>query len=117
MTGGLAGWEAGAAGAAAGGGDGLGELVRRGRVGAGLTQEELAERSGLGLRTIGDIERGRAARPHRRSLELLSRELGLALPARRGSSLTRPDTQVARTGWCRASFLWRSGTSPAGPVS
>jgi tetratricopeptide (TPR) repeat protein len=57
--------------------DGFGALVRGRRVAAGLTQEELAERSGLGVRTISDIERGRIGRPHRRSVDLLSRALGL----------------------------------------
>ena len=41
-------------------GDGtFGERLRRDRLTAGLTQEELAERSGLSVRTIGDLERGR----------------------------------------------------------
>jgi tetratricopeptide (TPR) repeat protein/transcriptional regulator with XRE-family HTH domain len=62
--------------------DGFGELVRGRRVAAGLTQEELAERSGLGVRTISDIERGRIGRPHRRSVDLLCRALGLAGPGR-----------------------------------
>lgn len=64
----------------------FGEVLRTRRVTAGLTQEELAERSGLGVRTIGDIERGRIARPHRRSLELLSGALeGASLNGRVGS--------------------------------
>jgi len=62
--------------------DGFGELVRDQRVAAGLTQEELAERSGLGVRTISDIERGRIGRPHRRSVDLLCHALGLARPGR-----------------------------------
>src|ERR1700728_1031021 len=62
--------------------DGFGELVRGRRGAAGLTQEELAERSGLGVRTISDIERGRIGRPHRRSVDLLCRALGLAGPGR-----------------------------------
>jgi tetratricopeptide (TPR) repeat protein len=66
-------------GAAAGTRDRLGEFIRSRRLEAGLTQEELAERSGLSVRTIIDIERGRSARPHRRSLDLLSGALGLAL--------------------------------------
>ena len=60
----------------------FGELVRGRRVAAGLTQEELAERSGLGVRTISDIERGRIGRPHRRSVDLLCDALGLARPGR-----------------------------------
>jgi transcriptional regulator with XRE-family HTH domain len=56
---------------------GFGELVRSYRVAAGLTQEELAFRSGLGMRTISDIERGRTARPRRSSLDLLCRALDL----------------------------------------
>lgn len=67
-------------GVAAGARDGLGEFIRSRRRGAGLTQEELAERCGLGVRTISDIERGRVVRPRRRSLELLSGALGLAAP-------------------------------------
>jgi tetratricopeptide (TPR) repeat protein/transcriptional regulator with XRE-family HTH domain len=62
----------------------FGDLVRKQRAAAGLTQEELAEQSGLGVRTISDIERGRVARPHRRSVDLLSRALELAGPARAG---------------------------------
>ena len=44
---------------------GFGKLLRDRRVTAGLTQEQVAERSGLSVRAISDIERGRAARPHR----------------------------------------------------
>jgi tetratricopeptide (TPR) repeat protein len=67
-----------------GGTGGFGELVREQRVAAGLTQEELAERSGVGVRTVSDIERGRVARPHRRSVELLCRALDLSEPPRAG---------------------------------
>src|ERR1700722_19820347 len=65
--------------------DRFGELVRDRRVAAGLTQEELAERSGLGVRTISDIERGRIGSPHRRSVDLLCDALGLARPSRERS--------------------------------
>ncbi len=55
----------------------FGELVRRRRASAGLTQEELAERSGLSVRAISDIERGVTTRPHRSSAGLLADALGL----------------------------------------
>jgi tetratricopeptide (TPR) repeat protein/transcriptional regulator with XRE-family HTH domain len=58
----------------AGGPGGFGPLIRHRRVTAGLTQEQLAELSGLSVRAISDIERGRAA-PHRSSVELLARAL------------------------------------------
>ncbi|MEY9840331.1 helix-turn-helix domain-containing protein [Streptacidiphilus sp. EB103A] len=48
----------------------------------GMTQEELAERSGLSIRAISDLERGRTVAPHRRSIELLAEALGIE-----GSSL------------------------------
>ncbi|WNM39239.1 tetratricopeptide repeat protein [Micromonospora halotolerans] len=51
----------------------LGELRRV----AGLTQEELAERTGLTVRGISNIERGRVPRPRRRSVEALAVGLGL----------------------------------------
>ena len=38
-------------------------LLRRYREPASLTQEELAERSGLTSRAISDMERGRSTRP------------------------------------------------------
>lgn len=44
---------------------------------AGLTQEDLATRSGLSVRAISDIERGLTARPHRRSLEAIAAALDL----------------------------------------
>ncbi|SBT39157.1 helix-turn-helix domain-containing protein [Micromonospora auratinigra] len=51
----------------------LGELRRV----AGLTQEQLAERTGLTVRGISNIERGRVPRPRRRSVEALALGLGL----------------------------------------
>jgi tetratricopeptide (TPR) repeat protein/transcriptional regulator with XRE-family HTH domain len=53
-------------------------LLRDLRQASGLTQEQLAERTGLTVRAISNIERGRVARPHRHTLEVLARGLGLA---------------------------------------
>jgi predicted ATPase/DNA-binding XRE family transcriptional regulator len=47
-------------------------LLRRHRHAAGLTQEELAARAGLGVRTIRDLERGVSRAPHRETLALLA---------------------------------------------
>ncbi|MER7104676.1 AAA family ATPase [Streptomyces humidus] len=44
---------------------------------AGLTQEELAEAAGMTARSIRDLERGRRARPQRRTAQLLVSALGL----------------------------------------
>jgi transcriptional regulator with XRE-family HTH domain len=52
-------------------------LVRRSRQAAWMTQEELAERSGLSPRTIQAIERGQVRRPHRESVRLLATALNL----------------------------------------
>lgn len=52
-------------------------LVRRSRQAAWMTQEELAERSGLSPRTIQAIERGQVRRPHRESVRLLVKALNL----------------------------------------
>jgi len=56
----------------------FGALVRQSRAAAGLTQEDLAEQTGLSLRTISDIERGLVRRPHRSSVELICAALGLS---------------------------------------
>ena len=54
-----------------------GEWVKSQRLASGMTQEELAGKSGLSVRAISNLERGRTARPHPRSLELLAAALGL----------------------------------------
>lgn len=56
----------------------VGDLLRRYRVAAGLTQEELAERATLSVRAIGDIERGVKQRPHRETIRLLADALDLS---------------------------------------
>jgi len=52
-------------------------LLREVRQSAGLTQAELASKAGVGVRTVRDLERGRAARPQRTTVELLAAALGL----------------------------------------
>lgn len=57
-------------------------LVQRWRHAANLTQEGLAERSGLSPRSIQNLERGRVSRPRRDSVRLLADALGLTGRAR-----------------------------------
>ena len=52
-------------------------MVQRWRHMANLTQEGLAERSGLSPRSIQNLERGRVSRPRRESVRLLADALGL----------------------------------------
>jgi transcriptional regulator with XRE-family HTH domain len=47
-----------------------------------LSQQELAERSGLSVRAISDLERGRTRFPYQDSLARLAGALGLRGPAR-----------------------------------
>lgn len=56
--------------------DRLADELRRLRVAAGCTQEELAGRAGLSDRTVRDMERGHR-RPRPSTLRLLARALGL----------------------------------------
>jgi transcriptional regulator with XRE-family HTH domain len=42
----------------------FGALLRRHRIAAGLTQEALADRAGLSVRGIADLERGARRYPH-----------------------------------------------------
>ncbi|WP_399886269.1 ATP-binding protein [Streptomyces sp. BBFR51] len=79
----------------------FGTLLRELRLAASLTIEGLAETSGVSVRGIGDLERGRRAAPQRRTVAALADGLGLA-EAERERLLA-----AARTG--RA-----TGYSPAG---
>ena len=55
----------------------LGALVQEHRRAAGLTQRQLADRSGLGVGTVRDLEQGRSRRLRAASLAALADALGL----------------------------------------
>jgi transcriptional regulator with XRE-family HTH domain len=71
---------------------GFGDLLRRHRVAAGLTQEELAEHAGLSTRDVSDLERGSRALPHKETLQLLLQALDLSAKDRASflSTAARP---------------------------
>jgi tetratricopeptide (TPR) repeat protein/transcriptional regulator with XRE-family HTH domain len=56
----------------------FGALLRRHRIAAGLTQEELAERAGISVRRVGDFERGVRQMPRRDTVALLATALNLS---------------------------------------
>ncbi|MEV6872429.1 tetratricopeptide repeat protein [Amycolatopsis sp. NPDC051128] len=58
--------------------DSFGARLRRLRRAAGLTQEALAEASGLSAQAVGALERGDRRFPHRETLDRLADALGLA---------------------------------------
>jgi transcriptional regulator with XRE-family HTH domain len=60
----------------------LGEVLRRHRLAAGLSQEELAERAGLSERGVSDLERGLRRAPYPATLRRLAEALGLPEPER-----------------------------------
>ena len=57
-------------------------LLRRHRRDAGLTQAELAERTGISTRAVSDMERGVSRWPHRETVLLLAQALQLPPPER-----------------------------------
>jgi len=56
---------------------GFGAVLRRYRAAAGVTQQELAERTGLSVDAISLLERGGRHRPHRDTVHRLADALGL----------------------------------------
>src|SRR5436190_20673985 len=66
-------------------GEAFGDLLRRYRKAAGLTQEELAERAELSVRAVAYLEQGAIKRPRRDSLQLLA--VALALSAQEQAAL------------------------------
>jgi predicted ATPase/transcriptional regulator with XRE-family HTH domain len=55
----------------------FGDVLRRFRMASGLSQEVLAVRAGLSARGISDLERGINRAPHRTTVDLLAKALGL----------------------------------------
>lgn len=81
----------------------FGDLLKRFRVSAGMTQEELAAAAQLSARAISDLERGIKRSPRRETVDLLARALQLtpaeramleAVSPRRGAALSRAYTSV-----------------------
>ena len=92
-------------------------LIRRYRLAAGLTQEELAALAGLDVRTVSDIERGRTTRPRRSTVELLARALDrddLAYEAVRAARLTREQVPEYRSASADSAPSPPSPPSPDG---
>ncbi len=76
----------------------VGELLRRQRTAAGLTQEELAGRAGLSVRAISDIERGVKKRPHQDTIRLLAEALGLSAAEHRAFRAARGRRPTVQPG-------------------
>jgi predicted ATPase/DNA-binding XRE family transcriptional regulator len=55
----------------------FGDLLKRSRMAAGLTQEALAERANLSTRAVSDLERGLSRTPRYDTLDLLARALNI----------------------------------------
>ncbi len=70
----------------------FGDFLRFYRLRLALTQEGLAERTGVSVRALSDMERGRARNPQRRTVELLVAGLGLT------ADEAGEFTALARTG-------------------
>ncbi len=89
----------------------FGTLVRRYRIAVGLTQEELAERSGVSPRAISEIERGGASVPRRSTVELLADALELSPDERATLVATLPSRKPATPSATPPSSM------PAAPTS
>jgi len=82
--------------------DAFGVLLRRYREAAGLTQEQLAERAGLTVNGVSQLERGERRRPYLHTVQALAAALGLP-EAQRAAFLTaaradsRAEPQVGTT--------------------
>jgi predicted ATPase/transcriptional regulator with XRE-family HTH domain len=78
---------------------GFGRVLRRYRLAAGLSQEELAERAGLSTRGISDLERGLRAAPRPETVRLLADGLGLAASDRAALiAAARPELSAPAAG-------------------
>ena len=79
---------------------GLGKLLQRARKNAGLTQQELCQKSGLSYSTLAKIERGAIKSPSIFTIHAISEALGTTLDGLLGISPIPVDTakQTAKNG-------------------
>ena len=87
----------------------FGGLLRRHRLEAGLTQEELAAQAGLSVRGLSDLERGARLAPRRETVQLLAEALHLSAAER-----TRLEASARRRG---APSVQEAGESLPSPQS
>jgi predicted ATPase/transcriptional regulator with XRE-family HTH domain len=77
---------------------GFGDLLRRHRTAAALSQEELAERAGVSVRALSDLERGVHRAPRLETVRMLAEALGLGENERGGLlSAARPEMPPGAT--------------------
>jgi predicted ATPase/DNA-binding CsgD family transcriptional regulator/transcriptional regulator with XRE-family HTH domain len=72
----------------------FGETLRTFRVAAALSQEELAQKAGLSLRAVSDLERGARTIPRLETVRRLAAALGLAPEARATLLAARGESRV-----------------------
>ena len=89
----------------------FGDLLRRHRDSANLTQEDLAARTGLTAQAISLLERGERRRPHKYTVEKLAEALGLT-----GHDLARFEVAARHSSVRRATTVPSYGDLPA-PVT
>jgi predicted ATPase/transcriptional regulator with XRE-family HTH domain len=94
----------------------FGDLLRRARRAAGLSQEELAARAGLSVRGISDLERGVNQTPRKDTLDMLADALGLSPEDRRAWELARrqfSDRPMSRQNTDRVASSQPAGGLPS----
>jgi class 3 adenylate cyclase/tetratricopeptide (TPR) repeat protein len=85
-------------------------LLRRHRLLAGLSQEALADRAGLSVRGVSDLERGVRHAPHPATIARLADALDLDEPARQALLLSATSTQTVASVPVEASVAERART-------
>jgi transcriptional regulator with XRE-family HTH domain len=88
----------------------FGERLWRHRIDAGLTQQELAERAGLSVRGLSDLERGIRRAPYPDTVERLVEALALSAAERATLTSSR------RSGARATTQAWATAHSDRAPV-
>jgi transcriptional regulator with XRE-family HTH domain len=92
----------------------FGGLLRGHRERALLSQEQLAERAGLSVRTIRELEAGRVRRPRGTSVRLLAQALGLRGSLRQAFEAAARTHLPAQTGDAGRRGGQEDGSAPTG---